>query len=277
MKNYPENYPENYPLHSSERERHRLKMQAQALIPLSERLLSGAGIAYGAQVLELGCGSGEMTLLLAAAVGPAGRVTAMDSDPAQIEAATEKLADAGFSNVRFVLADMNNFVPEQIFDAIVGRYFLLYIADPEGALARMVRWGKPGGALAFLEMDFYRGVRSSIWPPVAAETNSAIEFIADVMLDAGINPHMGVRLPSMLAHYGTVHAETAAPLQFGASSIELPLEAVRSVIPMARKLGRSDAYRYDVDALIAAELQGRDCRTVTMPPLSVAAWVRTRS
>ncbi|MES2040421.1 MAG: class I SAM-dependent methyltransferase [Pseudomonadota bacterium] len=277
MRNHPENYPENYPLSSSERERHRLKMQAQALIPLSERMLSGAGIAHGAQVLELGCGSGEMTLLLASAVGPTGRVTALDSDPAQIKAATEKLADAGFCNVNFVLSDMNNFVPGQVFDAIVGRYFLLYIADPEGALARMVRWVKPGGVLAFLEMDFCRGTRSSIWPPVAAETNSAIEFIADVMLDAGINPHMGVRLPSMLAHYGAVHAETAAPLQFGASSIELPLEAVRSVIPMARKLGRSDACRYDVDALITAELQGRDHRTVTMPPLSVAAWVRIRS
>ncbi|BBB61987.1 hypothetical protein UNDKW_3714 [Undibacterium sp. KW1] len=271
------NHPENYPLHSSDKERHRLKMQAQALIPLSQRMLNGAGIAHGAHVLEPGCGSGEMTLLLAAAVGPSGRVTAMDSDPAQIKAAAEKIAEAGFFNVSFVLSDMNNFVPEQIFDAIVGRYFLLYIADPESALARMARWVKPGGALAFLEMDFYRGVRSHIWPPVAAETNSAIEFIADVMLDAGINPHMGVSLPSMLALYGEVHAETAAPPQFGASSIELPLEAVRSVIPMASKLGRSDACRYDVDALIAAELQGRDHRTVTMPPLSVAAWVRTRS
>lgn len=46
------------------------------------------------------------------------------------------------------------------------------------------------------------------------------------------------------------------------------------VIPIARKLGRADAGDHDVDALLAAELVGRDHRTVTVPPLSVAASVR---
>lgn len=263
-----------YPLHSSENERRRLKMQAEAIAPLTERMLAGAGIGPRSRVLELGCGSGDVTLLLAGMVGPEGEVTAIDRDPAQVQAAATRAASAGLGNVSFAVTEMQSFEPARAFDAVVGRYFLMYSADPEAAVAQAARWVRPGGFLAFLEMDVFRGAGSTVWPPVAAETRQAITFIVDVMLDAGVVAHMAARLPSMLAHYGTVSAETSAPMQFGARSIELPLEAVRSVIPTARRLGRADADRYDVDALLASELAGRDNSTVTVPPLSVAAWVR---
>ncbi len=237
-------------------------------------MLTGANIVPGSRVLELGCASGEMTLLLASRVGTSGTVIAMDRDPAQLEAAAARLANAGFQNVQFVLSDWDHYEPEQTFDAVVGRYFLLYIPQPEAAVARMAKWVRSGGALAFLEMDFFRGVHSSVWPPVSPAAHQAIVFIGDVMLDAGINPHMAVRLPSILSHYGDVHAYTSAPLQFGAHSVELPLEAVRSVTPMAHKLGRADANQHDVDALLHSELLNRDPHTVTMPPISVAAWVQ---
>jgi SAM-dependent methyltransferase len=264
----------NYPLHSSEKERDRLKMQGLAILPLTENMLAGAGVKPESQVLELGCGSGDVTLLLASRVGPGGEVVAIDRDQAQLDAAALRVANAGFRNVKFVLAELDNFEPARTFDAIVGRYFLLYVASPEAAVARVAKWVRPGGTLAFLEMDFFRGVHSSIWPPVSPETHQAIVFIGDVMLDAGINPYMAARLPSMLMRYGSVHVLTSAPPQYGARSIELPLEAVRSVTPMARKLGRADADHHDVDALLARELAGRGEHTVTVPPMSVAAWVQ---
>lgn len=263
-----------YPLASTDRERRRLKMQAEALIPLTERMLTGAGIGPGSRVLEFGCGSGDVTLLIADRVGPTGEVIAMDRDPSQVEAATERLNSAGHRNVKFVVAEMEGFQPERTFDAIVGRYFLLYMSNPEATIAQAVQWLRPGGSLAFLEMDFFRGVRSRMWPPASVETSQAIEFIGDVMLDAGINSDMAARLPSILSHYGEVQAEISAPIQFGAASVELPLEAVRSVIPTARKLGRADADRHNVDALLCAELASRNAHTVTIPPMSVAAWVR---
>jgi cyclopropane fatty-acyl-phospholipid synthase-like methyltransferase len=71
---------ETYPLASTERERRRLEMQSQALVPLTERMLSGASITAGARVIELGCGSGEVTRLIASRVGPGGKVLALDRD-----------------------------------------------------------------------------------------------------------------------------------------------------------------------------------------------------
>ena len=265
----------DYPLNNNDAERRRLKMQGDALVPLTERMLSGAGIGIGARVLELGCGSGDVTMLIAKRVGSTGEVIAMDRSETQTAAAAERLTSAGYHNVKFAVAEMDRFEPVGKFDAIVGRFFLIYVANPEATLQKVAAWLRPRGHMAFLEMDLFRGVRSHIWPPASPKTNQAIEFIGDVMLDAGIHPHMAARLPSMLSYYGEVHTEISAPLQFGAHSIELPLEAVRSVIPMARKLGRADADQHDVDSLLSAELATRDDHTVTIPPLSVAAWVRT--
>ena len=264
---------QDYPLVNGDKERRRLKMQAAALVPLTERMLAGAGIGPGSRVLELGCGGGDVTRLIAHRVGSAGEVLAMDRDPSQVEAAAECVLSAGHRNVKFVVAEMENFQPQGMFDAVVGRYFLLYMPNPEATIDAAVKWVRPGGCLAFLEMDFFRGVRSRIWPPASAETNQALEFIGDVLLDAGINADMATRLPSILSRHGEVEAEVSAPIQFGAASVELPLEAVRSVIPVARKLGRADADRHNVDALLSAEWASRDGHTVTIPPLSVAAWV----
>jgi len=264
---------QEYPLANTDAERRRLKMQSEALVPITERMLSGAGVGFGSRVLELGCGSGDVTTLIASRVGPTGEVIAMDRDPAQVMAATERLRQAGHRNVHHVVSEIETFEPTGTFDAVIGRYFLIYVSNPEAVVHRAVNWLRPGGFVAFMEMDFFRGVRSRIWPPASEKTVQAIEFIGDVMLDAGVHPDMAARLASMLSIYGKVHTEISAPLQFGRDSIELPLEAVRSVQPMARKLGRPDADLYDVDTLLQTELKNRDSRTVTIPPISIAAWV----
>lgn len=268
---------QEYPLASTASERRRLKMQSDALIPLTERMLSAAGITAGSRVLELGCGSGEVTRLIASRIGPAGSVTGIDRDPGQLAAASGQLRKHGLNNAYFVASDIDNFDPQDSFDAVIARYLLIYVPNPEALLHKAARWLRPGGTMAFIEMDLFRGVGSRIWPPPSDRTASAIKFIGDVMLDAGIHPDMGARLPSMLSHYGQVHSEVAAPPQFGAASIELPLEAVRSVQPMARKLGRADTDEYDVDRLLADEMPGRDDHTVTIPPVSIACWVQVSS
>lgn len=264
-----------YPLANDDHERQRLRTQSEALLPLTLRMLSGAGIGVGARVLELGCGVGDVTELLAERVGQEGEVVAVDRDPSQLVAAKLRLDASTARNVTFVGADLESFAPVGTFDAVVGRYVLMYLSSPEAILDRAAGWLRSGGALAFLEMDFFRGVRSRVWPPASERTMSAIDFVGDVMLDAGIHAEMAVRLPSALSRYGQVDAEASAPLGFGAASLALPLSAVRSVVPTARRLGRVDAELHDADALIAAELAHRDEHTVTLQPLSIAAWVRT--
>ena len=53
------------------------------------------GVRPGHQVLDLACGSGDLTAQLARRVGQSGRVTAADINPAMLERARSKLTDAG--------------------------------------------------------------------------------------------------------------------------------------------------------------------------------------
>src|ERR1700735_591174 len=80
-------------------ERGRLSRQERAFAPHSENLFRQAGIGEGARGIDVGCGVGETTRLLARIVGPAGSVIGVDHDAASLEEAERAAADAGLSNV----------------------------------------------------------------------------------------------------------------------------------------------------------------------------------
>ena len=65
----------------------------------------GRGGAGACRVVDLGCGKGDFTLLLAAALGARVSVLGVDTNAAAVDAARERAAAAGLRNVRFVTAD----------------------------------------------------------------------------------------------------------------------------------------------------------------------------
>jgi arsenite methyltransferase len=69
-----------------------------------DRVVAELGLAPGAKVADLGSGGGYFTFRLARAVGPTGRVYAVDVDEGMNEHVTDEAADQGFSNVTAVLA-----------------------------------------------------------------------------------------------------------------------------------------------------------------------------
>jgi ubiquinone/menaquinone biosynthesis C-methylase UbiE len=142
----------NYALLQSEHEYRRLAVQAEYLKPMTRRLFSEAGISPGMRVLDLGAGAGDICLLLAEMVGPSGSVTGVELDPSAIEFARQRTS--AFPNIDLVEADFIDHMPDQPYDAIVGRYVLLYQADPAASLAAVARHLRPGGSVAFMEPWF---------------------------------------------------------------------------------------------------------------------------
>jgi ubiquinone/menaquinone biosynthesis C-methylase UbiE len=69
------------------------------------RILEGAGIQPGQEVLEIGCGTGFFTIPAAELVGDKGHVYAMDPHPLAIDEVARKIQDAGLTNVRLIKAD----------------------------------------------------------------------------------------------------------------------------------------------------------------------------
>jgi ubiquinone/menaquinone biosynthesis C-methylase UbiE len=122
------------------------------LVQSPEALLDAAGLAPGMTVLELGPGPGYFTVPAARRVGNAGRVLAVDVQPAMIAMLERRLAQSGLSNAEARIADAHH-LPAA--DASVDAAFLVSvlgeIPEPGRALAELRRVLKPTGSLTIGE------------------------------------------------------------------------------------------------------------------------------
>lgn len=101
-------------------------------------------------VLELACGTGEVTRLL---LSLGHEVTALDFSEAMLSVARRK--HAGAKGLRFLLADAENpMEPDESYDAIVCRHLVWTLTTPEQAFAEWYRMLKPGGMLLFFDGDW---------------------------------------------------------------------------------------------------------------------------
>lgn len=117
--------------------------------PMALRMASVAGIGAGQRVLDVGCGIGDPTLQVAVLVGPHGRVLGIDVAERMIATARERAAALGLAHVEFRTADVSTIeLPPESFDAVLGRWSVIYVADVGGALARLRRALVPGGRIA---------------------------------------------------------------------------------------------------------------------------------
>jgi len=143
-----------YTMGRSDSETRRLMLQAKLLGPMMSRFLHDAGIIAGMKVLDLGSGPGDVTFQVADIVGETGSVVGIDMNPAVIAVARERAAEQERSNVTFVEGDCRSAALPDDFDAVVGRFVLLYTGDVTETLRSAVRHVRPGGVIAFAEPEF---------------------------------------------------------------------------------------------------------------------------
>lgn len=119
-----------------------------AFTPVTAALLSLAAPKPGEDVLDIGCGSGETTLALAAAVGEDGSATGLDISEALLARARAR-AEAGLSDAVFLNADAASFADEAGFDLVTSRFGVMFFDDPVAAFANIHALMVPGGRLCF--------------------------------------------------------------------------------------------------------------------------------
>src|SRR5262245_47684991 len=142
-----------YVLATGEPAAYRLRILHNLYGPGTRRLLREAGLRSGMRVVDLGCGVGMVTALLAELVGSEGHVVGIDSSGAQLAQARERL-NAGGTNTRFVEASATDTgLPPESFDLVYCRFLLLHLPDPEQALREMRRLLKPNGILVCEDGD----------------------------------------------------------------------------------------------------------------------------
>jgi SAM-dependent methyltransferase len=128
-----------------QRERHE-RMRAR----LTARLLAGGRIQDGENVLDIGCGCGDVTILAARAAGR-GQVLGADLSQPQVAEARRLAAAAGVVNARFEVADAQvHPFPAGTFDLVLSNFGVMFFDDPAAAFGNLRKALRPGGRLAFL-------------------------------------------------------------------------------------------------------------------------------
>jgi ubiquinone/menaquinone biosynthesis C-methylase UbiE len=112
-------------------------------------LLAFAAPRPGERVLDIGCGCGATTLEFARAVGPAGRVAALDISGPMLAEGKARAEAAGISNVDWQQGDAATAALSG-FDLLTSAFGLMFFGDPVAAFTHMRRAANTGARMSFV-------------------------------------------------------------------------------------------------------------------------------
>jgi SAM-dependent methyltransferase len=119
---------------------------------ITRRILDGALLRRGDTVVDLGAGTGELSLPAARSVGPGGKVIAVDSSQACLEALGAAARAAGLENVTLLKGLLEDLpLDDSSCDAALCRSALIYSTDLAGAVGQIARVLSPGGRFSVFE------------------------------------------------------------------------------------------------------------------------------
>ncbi len=173
--------------------------RSPAIVEQRARTRAALGARPGERGLEIGCGTGLLTVELASEVASGGRVVAIDTSPemlsyAAAHAVHESLAD----RVALACADARRLpFRDAAFDWTVAVQVYLYVAEIAEALAEAARVLRPGGRLVVVDTDW----DSCVWLTADRERHRRM---LESRLAHFAQPHLPPHLPGLLRDAGLV-------------------------------------------------------------------------
>ncbi len=172
------------------------------------RTVERLGLRAGETVLDVCCGSGGSALPAAAAVGPQGKVVAVDLAERLVRLGEAKARAEGLRNIEFKTGDMLALgYPDASFDVAICAFGIFFIPDMVAAVRELWRMVRPGGRLAITTWGpkLFEPANSAFWEAVAAERPDLMK---------AFNPWERISTPAglrkMLSEAGVENAEIVA-------------------------------------------------------------------
>jgi hypothetical protein len=180
------------------------------------------------------------------------------------------MVEAGLSHVRFLQTDASEISSDVLFDAVVGRYILMFLPDPTSVLRSLALLIRSGGTLAFQEPD-WTGFLEDVAPLPLWSAGASL--LVETLRRCGTNTHMGNVLSHALREAGLPAPAVRIDCLIGSESW-LP-DCLHSLRATMMDLGLSLDALGDFDTLqdrLGGEVSAFKVRTPL--PNIVSAWSR---
>ena len=190
----------DYVLGTEDDEVERLGVQHLVWRPRVTDAWRRAGFTAGQHLIDVGCGPGYATVDLAAIVGPAGRVTAIDRSRRFLDRLEARARHAGLENVEQIHLDLDTgSLPRLSADGAWCRWVFAFLTRPRELLAGISDALKPGAALVVFEYFNYASWRLS---PREPQFDDLVQGVMSSWRSTGGEPDIGIELMSWLPQHG---------------------------------------------------------------------------
>ena len=156
----------------------------------SRMVIELAKVKPGDCMLDVGCGTGNLTLTAQSYAGPGGKVYGIDASPEMIEMAKKKASRSGPEVVFEVGLIEALAFPDETFDVVISRLAIHHLPDDlkRRGFAEILRVLKPGGQLLIADFN----------PP----TNPVLNHVLSALVGSNMMQTDILRLPPLLESAG---------------------------------------------------------------------------
>jgi SAM-dependent methyltransferase len=258
----------------SDRELERLGVQARLIEPITRQFFTAAGLTPGMRVLDVGSGAGDVAFLAADLVGEGGEVVGVDRSEAALGAARKQAQSRSLSNVSFERGDAAEMIFDRRFDAVIGRYVLMFQSDPETMLKRLISHVRPGGIVVFHEPE-WSCARSF---PTVASWDRCCQLVVETMESGGADMQMGMKLSALFVAVGLPAPSMQLVSVIGggdhsSDQIHFTVDVAVTLLPQMEELGlvapgEIDAHTWDEKIIEEVAASG----SVVVGRSDIGAW-----
>jgi SAM-dependent methyltransferase len=156
-----------------------------------------------------------------------------------LDVARTRAQTAGLGHVSFQVADLRSLTLNQQFDALIGRFILMPLPEPEAVLRQLLHAVRPGGIVVFQEYDLSSSADAFYPPSPLWEQTYRLSTLS--FQQAGGNIPAGMQLPSMFRAAGLPTPHMSYEASIGADpdwpGFEMRASDVRTFLPLIAQFG----------------------------------------
>lgn len=172
--------------------------------------------------------------------------------------------------------EFEDFSDSALFDALVGRFILMYLPDPAATLRHLAGSLRSGAAVAFMEPNLT--IRSAMFPHIPL-VGQCEDWSREAFRRTGARTDMGMHLFATYRDAGFVGTATSVSHLSGCGvkreMVEFFVEGIQSQLPKLEEYGIATREEVEIDTLADhIEAAGRAADPQWVSARYIAAWAR---